>query len=262
MRYREILFNEVIDIGKNQWKEVLINENITFDSNKILVKRIYNKIDYMATAKELTEEEGKYGSSYNSPVVAWAKRIIKYFNIEAPRSFDDSSEFSYWHVLFLGAKEIETGNFLWILRDELREAIDELIDEDIWDNNIITSSCEMPEEISIEEVINEGARKVITVNSYERNKRAVNICIQHYKALNNGRVCCQVCNFDFASFYGENFKNKIHVHHKIPISELQREYRINPVEDLVPVCPNCHMVIHSRNPVYTIEELKNILNQN
>ncbi|MDY6960261.1 MAG: HNH endonuclease, partial [Halobacteriota archaeon] len=33
----------------------------------------------------------------------------------------------------------------------------------------------------------------------------------------------------------------------------------DPVNDLRPVCPNCHAVLHKKKPPYTIEELKNVL---
>ncbi len=35
---------------------------------------------------------------------------------------------------------------------------------------------------------------------------------------------------------GEGF---IHVHHLKPLSEVGYEYRVDPIRDLRPVCPNC-----------------------
>ena len=216
----------------------------------------------MATAYELTQEFGKYGSAYNSMVVAWSKRIIKYLNIEAPRQENDKSKSSYWYVIFLGTKEIGTNHFLWILRAELKIAIDELIKENIWVNNIgISYEAGYSEELEINDIIFEGAKKVIMVNSYERNRRGVNICLEYYKELNN-KIVCEVCGFDFEKVYGELGKDKIHVHHKKPISEIGNEYILKPKEDLVPVCPNCHMMIHSRKPAYSVEEIKELLKIN
>ncbi|MGL4760835.1 MAG: hypothetical protein ACRCWG_05180 [Sarcina sp.] len=134
MRYNEIEYNEKVDINKEEWKSILQNEDITFEVNKELLIRIYNKEDCMATAKELTEEKGKYGSAYNSIVVAWSKRIINAVNIEPPKQKDDSTKNSYWHVMFLGAKEKVSGNFLWIIREELLEALEELLEQNIWRN--------------------------------------------------------------------------------------------------------------------------------
>lgn len=45
----------------------------------------------------------------------------------------------------------------------------------------------------------------------------------------------------------------------IPISEIGTEYEIDPIKDLRPVCPNCHAVIHLREPAFSIEEVKAML---
>jgi len=34
------------------------------------------------------------------------------------------------------------------------------------------------------------------------------------------------------------------VHHLVPISKIGKKYRVDPIKDLRPVCPNCHAVIH------------------
>ncbi len=111
------------------------------------------------------------------------------------------------------------------------------------------------EELSEEDVKNlpEGAKKEIIVNTYERNPEARKKCIEKY-----GYICC-VCEFDFEKKYGEIGKGFIHVHHLKSLSEIKEEYIINPVEDLRPVCPNCHAMLHKRNPPYSIEEGKKFI---
>lgn len=43
---------------------------------------------------------------------------------------------------------------------------------------------------------------------------------------------------------------------------IKEEVEINPETDLVPVCANCHRMIHRRkDDVLTIEELKSIVEQ-
>ena len=54
----------------------------------------------------------------------------------------------------------------------------------------------------------------------------------------------------------------MYVHHINQISEMGGEYEIDPVKDLIPVCPNCHSMIHSKRPAFTIEELNEIRNKN
>lgn len=99
----------------------------------------------------------------------------------------------------------------------------------------------------------EGSVEKIIVNKYERNKKARKECINHYGAK------CYICGFDFESKYGTIGKGIIEVHHKKALYQIKKEYKVNPIEDLVPLCPNCHRVIHSRKPSYDVEELKSIL---
>ena len=107
-----------------------------------------------------------------------------------------------------------------------------------------------PDEIPEPDNIYEGAKKKVTVNVYERNPEARRICIDHYKCI------CSVCDFSFEKVYGAIGKDFIHVHHIKLLSKIKKGYKVNPVKDLRPVCPNCHSMIHRKNPPYTIEELK------
>jgi predicted HNH restriction endonuclease len=109
------------------------------------------------------------------------------------------------------------------------------------------------EELSPDLVYMEGASNQVTVNAFERNPRAREACLQHY-----GRSC-SVCGFTFEARYGEATAGYIHVHHLVPISRIGMKYRLNPIKDLRPVCPNCHAVIHRREPPFSIEEIKLML---
>ena len=114
----------------------------------------------------------------------------------------------------------------------------------------------LPEEMEeeVEAPIVEGAKRTITVNSYERDPRAKKKCKEYY-LKKDGRITCQVCGFDFGKVYGPEYDNMIHVHHIVPVSEIGEEYEVDPVKDLIPVCPNCHMVLHAGAEI-TIDELK------
>lgn len=97
----------------------------------------------------------------------------------------------------------------------------------------------------------EGAQKQILCNRYERNPKARARCIAAHGSA------CKVCGFDFGKVYGDAFAGKIEVHHIRPISKIGEEYVVDPLHDLVPVCPNCHRMLHSKTDgVYTVEELK------
>jgi len=108
------------------------------------------------------------------------------------------------------------------------------------------NNTELPDEILIE-----GAMRDILSNKYERNLKARSRCIAYYG------TACQVCGFDFGVVYGEDFAGKIEVHHIKPLYEIKEDYVVDPIKDLVPVCPNCHLVLHSKkDSVYTVEEVK------
>lgn len=82
--------------------------------------------------------------------------------------------------------------------------------------------------------------KLVPVKRYERNP------VARWECLNANGYRCKVCGFDSAQMYGDEFKNKIEVHHIIPISERDERYEIDPKKDLIPVCPNCHTMLHSK----------------
>lgn len=118
-----------------------------------------------------------------------------------------------------------------------------------------TPTNRIPEEILYPEKYTEGASRTISINAYERNPKARAACIRHYGPT------CVVCNFNFKNFYGEIGAGIIHVHHIKPLSEIKKAYELNPIKDLVPVCPNCHAIIHSTQPPLTIQQLKEHLGQ-
>jgi 5-methylcytosine-specific restriction protein A len=99
----------------------------------------------------------------------------------------------------------------------------------------------------------EGAAVVVEATKYERSRLNRAACIEL-----RGTTCL-VCGFDFAERYGPLGEGFIHVHHLVPVSEIGPNYIINPASDLVPICPNCHSMIHRRNPPLTVEQLRDII---
>ncbi len=113
-----------------------------------------------------------------------------------------------------------------------------------------------PDEIPLQSEYYEGALTSVTVNSYERNNHARDACIKTWG------YNCQCCGINFENDYGEIGKDFIHIHHKKPLSEISEKYQVQPELDLIPVCPNCHAMLHKRNPPFTIEELIQIRKSN
>ncbi len=137
------------------------------------------------------------------------------------------------------------GHLEWWLWENLAVALEELELVDFGSNIF-------PEDVSREESLLEGTTYTVTVNVFERNPIARKICIEHHGSS------CSICQFNFGEAYS-NMEGFIHVHHLRLLSEIREEYIIDPIKDLRPVCPNCHAVIHSKRPAYSIEEVRAML---
>lgn len=109
---------------------------------------------------------------------------------------------------------------------------------------------QMPEELSAGEAIIEGASRTIVVNAYERDPEARRKCIEAHG------TSCSACGMSFEVEYGPVAAGYIHVHHLRPLAEVGAAHAVDPVADLLPVCPNCHAVIHCRVPPYSIDEVR------
>lgn len=104
--------------------------------------------------------------------------------------------------------------------------------------------------IPYDELISEGGRNNEVTKSYERSKRLRNAAIEHF--THNGVIVCDCCGFEFKSFYGEKFgKSCIEIHHLKPIFQYASMSVVQTIDsalrNLLPVCPNCHRVIHMNN---------------
>jgi 5-methylcytosine-specific restriction protein A len=95
----------------------------------------------------------------------------------------------------------------------------------------------------------------------KRNPKVRVECLKHYFP-NEEHYCCKICNFDFEEKYGERGRGYIEVHHIESHAIKSREvgeYEIDPINDLLPVCSNCHSIIHRSKIPLEIEEIKKII---
>ena len=50
------------------------------------------------------------------------------------------------------------------------------------------------------------------------------------------------------------------MHHVVPLSTVDEQVEVNPENDMIVVCSNCHRMIHRRrNVVLTLDELKSMI---
>ena len=99
----------------------------------------------------------------------------------------------------------------------------------------------------------EGARMNVVANRYERSPRNRRACINYYGWL------CWVCDLDFSEIYGPLGDGYIQVHHMVPVAEMGPEYRPDPVMEMVPLCSNCHSMIHRGESLLSPVELRELL---
>ncbi|WP_323670765.1 HNH endonuclease [Candidatus Poriferisodalis multihospitum] len=102
----------------------------------------------------------------------------------------------------------------------------------------------------------EGAAERIEVIRYERNVENRAACLEHFGYR------CRVCDLDFEERYGDLGRGYMHVHHVIPLHQVAMvpNYRVDPIRDLRPVCPNCHAMLHRpKDRTLTVEELRELL---
>jgi len=106
----------------------------------------------------------------------------------------------------------------------------------------------------------EGQTKTATSSQKTRNREARQKCIQIYGYR------CAICGFDFQETYGALGTNLIEVHHITSLGELSSSdgYKgTDPEKDLIPVCSNCHSVLHSNNLKipYTPDEIREAIRE-
>jgi len=158
--------------------------------------------------------------------------------------------YRWWSVWSSGNEERNPYRFFWEMHSEVAEALEILG----WVTPESSSSVTFPDEVDETTALREGAVCKVLVNAYERNPKARQRCIAHYG------TSCFACGFNFGRIFGELGEGFIHVHHLHPISEVAEEYEIDSINDLRPVCPNCHAMIHRRSPPLSIEEIQALLN--
>lgn len=139
-----------------------------------------------------------------------------------------------------GVREITKDEFDNIISKA--DALDQFLNDPTADYNITHTSN-----------ISEGKKITFYSTKYERSKQNRDLALKIH-----GYSCC-ICSINFKEKYGDIGEGFIHIHHVKPLYSLEEEVIINPSKDLVPVCPNCHAMIHrKRGQILSIEEMKNV----
>jgi 5-methylcytosine-specific restriction protein A len=123
---------------------------------------------------------------------------------------------------------------------------------DAWQNHLESvglGSTVIADEVRPTETFVEGAVTRITVNRYERDPAARLACLAHWG------FDCQVCGLNLKARFGLDAEF-IHVHHVRDLATLGAGYEVDAVNDLRPVCPNCHAALHQTRPAMDLDTLR------
>lgn len=218
-----------------------------------ILQVLYHFPNSSATAIQLAEALNyKSFHGANRQIGALGEAFYKHSGVQPP-TYIGGEGFAYFY--FIGEYKKKIG---WIMWAELKTALENLnlvigdISQNVYTDRLPTEIMPFEEKKFYEE----GKATEIFVNRYERNQKARLECIKHY-----GNIC-QGCSFDFETFYGGTVKVSIQVHHIVSLAEIGKTYKVNPITDLIPLCPNCHAVVHSTKPALTIEALRKLTKKN
>jgi len=103
----------------------------------------------------------------------------------------------------------------------------------------------------------EGNPRLVSHLKRERNLKIVKEKKKQVLKL-EGKLCCEVCDFDFKKTYGKYGEDFCEAHHLKQLSKTDGEVETT-LQDLAIVCSNCHRIIHKNIPMLTINKLKRAL---
>lgn len=99
----------------------------------------------------------------------------------------------------------------------------------------------------------EGGSMLTLSRRYERSRLNRKVAIEFH-----GREC-NVCKFSFDGTYGSLSGGYVEIHHLVPVSQMQGPKPLDPRIDLVPLCANCHRMVHRVWPPVSPERLRQII---
>lgn len=211
-------------------------------------------------SRELIRQMGEAGVPQRSIVCSFAKALLAggckirfSINGQAENPSECSGWSARWENLAIECEKLGVEPTSELLMDSSSEVCQLTVDFLGMVISLLPVEAKYYEEAQGSEGYAEGLLMRDEVNRYERNPLNREACI----AVRG--TTCHACGFSFADVYGELGVGFIHVHHVVPVSKLGTGYIIDPSMDLIPVCANCHAMLHKKDPPLSVDELKRVL---
>ncbi|MGE8021527.1 HNH endonuclease [Peribacillus frigoritolerans] len=120
---------------------------------------------------------------------------------------------------------------------------------------------EVSKSISIDEEEEFPEGKVLYRLHKQRERNSNVVKKKKQIAIEENKLKCEICKFDFFKTYGDLGEGFIECHHTIPVSNYKENTKTK-LNDLVLVCSNCHRMLHRKRPWLSKEQLQDLLNSN
>ncbi len=250
-----------------------IRGNSNISTEELLASHVFLKGKktkyYILTSKEI--QEGNKQTSFQYRVLTVENR--KLINEATVKSHEDKYSLAMAkrkgiqllleHTLMISIESIsmahhtvnEDGDRSWdeesteslnlLFKEERREALSRIAHNDI------------EAEKSQEDLFYRDGKAIEYYGTrYERNP------INRARAIELHGTVCKACDFDFEKAYGKLGRGFIEVHHVRPLSTLEQETAIDPEKDLVPLCSNCHRMVHrKKEEILEVDKLKSLFRE-
>lgn len=159
----------------------------------------------------------------------------------------ESRKYNYWRD---GVRPIDQDIYHFIISETTSHKVSEKKSSYFIDNNLENHQASL-------ESLSEGKASKRYITTYERSPR------YRKQAIAIHGDSCFACGFNFGDFYGDYGDGYIHIHHVIPVAEFETSKMIDPETDLVPLCANCHSIVHRRKDrTLSVAELKSLIAYN
>ncbi len=202
-------------------------------------------IEFLVTRLFLGIDPHKYANSLNTNVKSFCKRYMQ-LDIPSLYSITDRAK-----IKAIRERIVSHTAFVYSRRrhDDKIDGLDLYLDylEQSSYNLCVRQSVRRA---SLEQ---EGRHIKREQEVYVRSSSAREKCKQHYN------YTCQVCGIKMENVYGELGLEFIEVHHLVPIHLFDDTHVIDPLEDLIALCPNCHSMIHKLDDVSNWKYLKQLV---
>ena len=228
-----------------------------------------SEIDWKQSNNMKSAAVGDMVLIYLSRPYSCIKYICKIKEVNKPKSTIEDSDY-----IMKGDNYVNYGNYMQL---ELLESINELLlTHENLKLNGLKGNIQGPRSLKdnllsfvlekISPILNNTNKDEFELENieYKEGKVQVKYGIKfernHYlrqKAIEIHGTSCKVCGFNFEKMYGNTGKNIIEIDHLKPMYTIRKKISVNPETDLIPLCSNCHKMIHRKKAKpLTLEELK------